>query len=207
MDNLSAQMFIASQVGDWRAVVALDAKTSALLSSQPALRDLVQARIVPFVAMAHAGLGEFKTADALIAQAPDHCDVCLRMHAQIAELEGQHARADWWFARAIAENRSVPFAYTDWGQTLIARGDLDGAIAKFEIAHKKGPHFADPLEMWGEALIAKNRSDLALAKFEEAAKYAPHWDRLHQKWGEALSYLGRKDEAAKQFATARSLDG
>jgi tetratricopeptide (TPR) repeat protein len=89
---------------------------------------------------------------------------------------------------------------------LLAKGDLDGAIAKFASANKKGPHFADPLEMWGEALIAKNRSDLALAKFAEAAKYAPNWGRLHLKWGEALFYAGQKDEARKEFAIASRLD-
>ena len=88
----------------------------------------------------------------------------------------------------------------------MAKGDLDGAIAKFESAHRKGPHFADPLEMWGEALIAKNRSDLALAKFEEANKYAPNWGRLHLKWGEALWWSGKRDEAKKQFAIAAGLD-
>ena len=89
---------------------------------------------------------------------------------------------------------------------LLEKGDLNGAIAKFESAHAKGPHFADPLEMWGEALIAKNRSDLALAKFEEANKYAPKWGRLHLKWGEALWWTGSKAEARKQFAIAGTLD-
>ena len=100
----------------------------------------------------------------------------------------------------------IPFADTDWGQMLMAKGDLDGAITKFESANKKGPHFADPLEMWGEALIAKNRSDLALAKFAEANKYAPNWGRLHLKWGEALLWSGDKDGAHKQFAIASGLD-
>ena len=205
LDDLSAQMLVALQAEDWREVIASDAKASALLAKLPALHDLWLTRIAPFAAATHARLGDFKTANALIVQAPDRCDICLRTRAQIAELQGQHARADWWFARAVSQNRSIPFAYTDWGQALMARGDLDGAIAKFESANRKGPHFADPLEMWGEALIAKDRSDLALAKFEEANKYAPNWQRLHRKWGEALSYLGRKDEAAKQFALARGL--
>jgi tetratricopeptide (TPR) repeat protein len=87
-----------------------------------------------------------------------------------------------------------------------AKGDLDGAIAKLEIAHAKGPHFADPLAFWGELLIAKNRSDLALKKFDEAAKYAPNWGRLHLKWGEALLWSGNKGEAKKQFAIAATLD-
>jgi hypothetical protein len=206
VDDLSAQMFIATQAGDWGRVIALDTKTAALLAAQPTLRDLVLARIVPFVAMAHARLGDLKAANALIAETPDHCDLCLRTRAQIAELEQQYGRMDWWFARAVAENPSIPFAYTDWGQTLMANGDLASAIAKFESAHAKGPRFADPLEMWGEALIAQNRSDLALAKFEEANRYAPNWGRLHLKWGVALWWLGKKDEAKKQFALAATLE-
>jgi tetratricopeptide (TPR) repeat protein len=101
---------------------------------------------------------------------------------------------------------SIPYAYSEWGQMLLAKGDRDGAIAKFSVAHQKGPHFADPLELWGEALIAQNRSDLALAKFAEAARYAPNWGRLHLKWGEALVWLGDKPGAAKQFALAAYLD-
>jgi tetratricopeptide (TPR) repeat protein len=89
---------------------------------------------------------------------------------------------------------------------LMAKGDLDGAIGKFESANQKGPHFADPLEMWGEALIRKNRSDLAVAKFAEADKYAPKWGRLHLKWGEALLWSGDKAGAQKQFAVARGLE-
>src|SRR6185437_10113306 len=100
---------------------------------------------------------------------------------------------------------SPPDSFADWGEIRLWRGDTAGAIAKFEIAHAKGPHFADPLEMWGEALIARNRSDLAVAKFTEAAPYAPNWGRLHLKWGEALLWSGDKDGAKKQFAVAAGL--
>jgi uncharacterized repeat protein (TIGR03803 family) len=100
----------------------------------------------------------------------------------------------------------IPFADTDWGAMLLAKGDCDAAIGKFKLANMKGPHFADPLEMWGEALMLKNRSDLALAKFEEAIKYAPNWGRLHLKWGEALAYAGKESAAQRQFTIASSLD-
>ena len=89
---------------------------------------------------------------------------------------------------------------------MLRHGQFDAAIAKFASAHKKGPHFADPLEMWGEALIAKNRSDLALVKFAEANEDAPNWGRLHLKWGEALYWSGDKDGAEKQFVLAAKLD-
>jgi predicted negative regulator of RcsB-dependent stress response len=89
---------------------------------------------------------------------------------------------------------------------LLARGQPDAAIKKFQLANHKGPHFADPLEGWGEALMAKNQSHLALAKFAEADKYALNWGRLHLKWGEALAYSGKRDQAKAQFALAAQLN-
>jgi tetratricopeptide (TPR) repeat protein len=160
-----------------------------------------------FYALALAETGDFKAAESAVNGTPADCDPCMIARGKIAAMQKQWARAEFWFAAASKHAPSIPFADEAWGRMLLAKGDIDSAIAKFERAHRKGPHFADPLEGWGEALIAQNRSDLALAKFEEAAKYAPNWKRLHQKWGEALSYIGRKDDAAKQYAIARSLDG
>jgi tetratricopeptide (TPR) repeat protein len=145
-------------------------------------------------------------AEALIAATPADCDPCLLQRARIAELRGQHARADWWFARAVAAAPSIPTAYAEWGQALLVRGKPDDAIVQFKLANQKSPHFADALEGWGEALMAKNQSHLALAKFEEANKYAPAWGRLHLKWGEALIYAGKRGDAKTQFARAAALD-
>jgi len=161
----------------------------------------------PMIAMALARAGDAAGARKIADATPADCYPCEIARGAAAAAAKDWSRADFWFAHATALAPSLPYAYTEWGRMLRAKGDLDGAIAKFEIAHTKGPHFADPLEMWGEALIAKNRSDLALAKFEEANKYAPNWKRLHQKWGEALIYAGRRDDAAKQFALARGLNG
>jgi tetratricopeptide (TPR) repeat protein len=160
----------------------------------------------PNLALAKAEIDDFKGAHALIDGAPADCDLCLRMRGRIAALEHRYDEAGRDFATVSARSPGIPFADTDWGAMLLRKGDLDGAIAKFDSANKKGPHFADPLEMWGEALIAKNRSDLALAKFEEAANYAPNWGRLHLKWGEALLWSTDKEGAQKQFALARTLD-
>jgi tetratricopeptide (TPR) repeat protein len=159
----------------------------------------------PVLAVAYAELGDFETADGLLAQMPPDCVVCLRVHGRVAGLERRWGAADYWFARAARAAPSTPNPFLDWGEVLLWRGDLDAAIAKLGVAHAKGPRFADPLELWGEALIAKNRSDLALAKFAEAARYAPNWGRLHLKWGEALLWSGDAGGARKQFALAASL--
>jgi tetratricopeptide (TPR) repeat protein len=160
----------------------------------------------PWLAVAHAKLGEFASAHALIDRTPDDCYLCLRARGMICAAEKRWGAAAWWFARAATQGPSLPFADAEWGTMLMAKGDYSSAIAKFRRANAQSPHFADPLEMWGEALMLKNRSDLALAKFEEANKYAPNWGRLHLKWGQALFYAGRKEEARKQFATATYLD-
>jgi hypothetical protein len=180
----------------------------AALENAPAPTNLAvpldQARWKRALALAYAG--DFADAQRLIADTPGDCDTCLSARGNIAAAEKQWTRSAYWFARAVEHAPSLPFAYTDWGRMLLAKGDLNGAIVKFQIANAKGPHFADPLEMWGEALMQKNRSDLALAKFAEADKYAPNWGRMHLKWGEALFYAGRKDEAKSQFAAAAALD-
>jgi tetratricopeptide (TPR) repeat protein len=160
----------------------------------------------PKAAIAHAHLGQFAQAHQLIDALPADCYPCVDARGAIADLEGNRAKADRLFAQAVHLAPSPPFAYTDWAQSRIARGDFAGAIALLQTAYAKSPHYSDALELWGEALMAKNQSHLALAKFAEAEKYAPNWGRLHMKWGEALHYAGKTDEAQKQFTRAAALD-
>jgi tetratricopeptide (TPR) repeat protein len=191
---------------DWQAVsrTTREAVAATKRTAQQLAAELPFAYSAAALAMAH--LGDIKGAEALIAKSPGDCDGCLLARAQIAQMQGQHDRADFWFTRAEANAPSTPFAYHQWGRALLARGQADAAIAKFQLASQKGPKFADPLEGWGEALMAKNQSHLALAKFAAAEKYAPNWGRLHLKWAEALVYAGKKDDATKHFARAGQLD-
>lgn len=160
----------------------------------------------PWLAYAQDRLGAHDKADAILKTLPLDCYLCTRVRGMIAASRRNWNGATYWFADAVKQAPSIPFAYADWGAMLLHKGDFDGAIAKFAVAHDKGPHFADPLEMWGEALVLKNRSDLALAKFAEAAQYAPNWGRLHLKWGEALHWLGRDSEARAQWELAQTRD-
>ncbi len=204
--TIQASMQIDSLAQNWRGVLSDANAIAPKIRRYPGMGSMLPMVIAPLMAYAKARLGRFSDAEARIAGAPANCYDCMIARARIAELEGQRARADWWFARAIDGQKSIPFAYFYWGEALTGRGDYDGAIAKLTIANQKGPHFADPLEMWGEALMAKNHSDQALAKFAEANKYAPNWGRLHLKWGEALHYAGKKDEARAQYQKASTLD-
>ncbi len=106
----------------------------------------------------------------------------------------------------MGQGPSLPQAHLDWARARLARGDVDGAIAELTLAHAKGPHFADPLELWGEALMRKGDFAAAAAKFAEADKYAPKWGRNHLRWGEALLRAGRYADARRQFEATSGLD-
>ena len=203
---LFANAVIGFMLEDWRAVIAYGAAVDVPMANDPNFAAWQQVQVRPLRAIAMAHLGDFAGADSLISKTPLDCDLCVRARGQIAALEHNWRAVDDWFGVVAARSPSIPFADTDWGAALRRKGNLDGAIAKFQQANKIGPHFADPLEMWGEALMLKNRSDLALAKFREADKYTPNWGRLHLKWGEALLWSGDRASAAKQFAIAATLD-
>jgi tetratricopeptide (TPR) repeat protein len=207
-DASRARYFADAEADNWKEAVA-DARAydDAMTSGKTRLGQITaRTNVRPLLAYALARTGDLKDAHVTIDQIPGDCAPCEVARGNIDALEKNWGGAAWWFARAIRDAPSIPFAYADWGAMLLAKGDLDGAIAKFSLANQKGPHFADPLEMWGEALIRENRSDLALVKFEEANKCAPNWGRLRLKWGEALLWTGDKVVAAKQFAIASGLD-
>ncbi len=198
--------------GNWQAALTEAAAMRSFYvrlgrNISPRLIALAYAtEVAPLLAVAQARTGQFAKAHATIDRTPGDCVSCEAARGDIDGLEKNRNGATFRYARAVRDAPSLPFADADWGAMLLRKGDYDGAIAQLKVAHEKGPHFADPLEMWGEALIAKSRSDLALAKFEEAAKYAPNWGRLHLKWGEALLWSGEKAGAQKQFAIASHLD-
>jgi tetratricopeptide (TPR) repeat protein len=197
---------LAAAAQNWAAEITFEKKYEQLIVDRPKSRWTRRTQLWPLLAVALAHNGDIAGAEAEIAKTQIDCDRCVIARGTIAAAAQDWGAADRWFALVSARTPSLPFADMAWGEALLSKGDLDGAIAKFESAHGKGPHFADPLEMWGEALIRKSRSDLAVAKFDEANKYAPNWGRLHLKWGEALLWWGDKAGAQKQFAIAGGLD-
>jgi tetratricopeptide (TPR) repeat protein len=204
---LMPHLIQSMDVEDWKSALAdMEATYGTAKKPGSVVAGYMRTFFDPWFAFTLLKAGRLDDARRLIVLTPTDCYFCLRVRAAIDAGGGRPGGAEYWFVHAAASAPSLPFAYKEWGEMLLRRGDYAGAIAKFEEAHQRGPHYADPLEMWGEALMQENRSDLALAKFAEADKYAPNWGRLHLKWGEALSYASRKGEARMQFELARGLD-
>jgi tetratricopeptide (TPR) repeat protein len=188
--------------------MALDDWAQALAATDGPTPDTEwwRRRFWPPRALALAESGRFDEASQLVGRTPLDCDGCLVARGSIAALAGDGAQSRQWFQRAADQAPLSPLAYTEWGRALLAKGDLDGAIGKLEEAHRRGPHYADPLELWGEALMRMGDLKGAAAKFAEADQYAPRWGRNHLRWGEALMLTGRYAEARRQFEAANSLD-
>ena len=178
------------------------AATDGEVAQNPQMRRLVW----PIRATALAERGRTAEALALIGRTPLDCDSCLAARGRIAALRGDLQGVNEWFGRVAAGSQLLPFAYRDWGRALLTLGRPDEAISKFAEAHRRGPRFADPLELWGEALMQKGNPGRAVAKFREADEDAPRWGRNHLRWGEALMLSGHYAEARRQYEIAKGLD-
>jgi tetratricopeptide (TPR) repeat protein len=127
-----------------------------------------------------AKAGDIAPAEALVSATPLDCYLCVRVRARIAAIKRDWPSAERWFAEAARQAPSLTFAFSEWGETLLEKGDVDGEIAKFDAAHQKSPHFADALKGWGDALARQGQAKSALAKYKEALKYAPNWKELKE---------------------------
>jgi tetratricopeptide (TPR) repeat protein len=205
LDLMISDALLELLEGNWAEAVAISLKVEASAGSDSAQAYNLNAFLRPWEAEAVARTGDIAGARKLVEAIPTDCDPCALERGRVAVIAHDWATAAHWFAIVAARSPDIPLPDAYWGEMLLAKGDVDDAIAKFKQANAIGPHFADPIEMWGEALMLKNRSDLALAKFADAAKYAPNWGRLHLKWGEALFYAGKPAEAKKQIAIANGL--
>ncbi len=210
-----ARYAIDAAAGDWPAAEA-DAKTLTAADDAARLKDPIPegmpglARVqaandTPLLVEAELRLGQTDAAKQLIASTPSDAYDAVRERGRVAAALGDAAGADRWFAEVVRQAPSLPFAYRDWAEALLARGQPDAALAKLETARAKGPHFADVAELEGEARIAKRDYAAAAAAFARADKLAPNWGRNHLLWGHALRFSGKTREAAAQDAAANRL--
>jgi tetratricopeptide (TPR) repeat protein len=199
VDDLQLRWLAAANSADWSAarraaealVAAQRAKPAATKLTSDGQPDLQLATLYqPELALSLAKTGADAQALALIGSTPTDCYLCLRVRAQVAAARGDAAGADRWFAEAVRQAPSIPFAFAEWGEVLAARGNFGAAIEKFRLAHEKGAHWADPLKSWGDALAQQGDWAGAVAKYQEALKFAPAWAQL----------LQARDAAAKRAA-------
>jgi tetratricopeptide (TPR) repeat protein len=110
-------------------------------------------------------------------------------------------------AEAVALAPSVPSGSFSWAEALVRHGKFDGAIAKFEHANARGPHWADPLTVRAGATRSPPR---AISGTRGSATNARRNSRRTGPscicWGQALDKLGTLALAVEQYRKAIDLD-
>ena len=202
----SDRMKAALALRDWPGLVTTGEKAFSLAASDARTRQFAFREEAAILAAGYARVGRLADARAMLEKTRLDCESCLAARGWVAELAGDHAGADRWFAAFERADPQIPLPDAEWAQALLERGDLDGAIAKARQAHRTGPHYAEPLETWGDALMAKGDYAGAAGKFAEADGDAPRWGRNHLRWGEALMLSGRYAEARAQYRAAAGMD-
>ena len=157
-------------------------------------------------ALALARSGRAAQAQSVIAPAAADHDPSLRARALIAAYAGDHRRSDALFASAVARSPSLPRGHLMWAEALLLRGDTGRAIAQAELAHGKGPRWAEPLKLWGDALLRRRDWAGAEGKYAAAAERAPRWGKLHLEWANALWAAGRSRDARLKLRAAATMD-
>lgn len=192
---------------DWPAALADLEEVERAAAAQGYLGSFARQRILPALrAQVLARLNRFTEARQALAALPLDSYLCIRARGIVEALAGDNAAADRWFGEALRQGPSLPFAYYEWGEAKLARGDARGALALFRQAEKKQPHWADPYKGEGDALTQLNESGDALDRYAAAERYAPHWGALQLAWGRALDALKRHDEARVKYQAAAGMD-
>jgi tetratricopeptide (TPR) repeat protein len=128
--------------------------------------------------MAHAG--DVVGAEALAFTMPLDCYLCLRVRGQISAIKRDWPAAERWYSEAVRQAPSLPFAFLEWGEILLAKGDIEGAIANFDSAHKKTPHFADALKGWGDALARQGKNESRTCEVRRGARVRAQLERAQR---------------------------
>ncbi|HSF96721.1 MAG TPA: tetratricopeptide repeat protein [Thermohalobaculum sp.] len=113
-----------------------------------------------------------------------------------------------WYQRAVAADPDGEFAiaYTNWGNALRAKGDLDGAIEMQKRAIEIDPKYANAYINWANVLADKGDLDGALAKVSQAAEIDPASAFAFNVWGNMHYSKGELDLAIEKYRRATELD-
>src|SRR5271155_1181675 len=140
-DFARARYFTFAETGDWHAAAAAakSYRDGFLAENEPIPKLWAATFATPLLAVALAHTGNFAAAHAVIDATPGDCVPCETARGDIDALTGNAGGAAFWYAGAVRDAPSIPFAYANWGAMLLHEGRFDAAIAKFRDAKLKGP--------------------------------------------------------------------
>jgi hypothetical protein len=110
------------------------------------------------------------------------------------------------FARAIQVTGSNCMAETQLGVALRDRGDVAGAIQRWEEALRQCPDWGEAHSHLGTALGNRGELDVAMPHFARAAESPDLAAAMHYNLGLAFWLKGRREDARRELQTALAVD-
>jgi protein O-mannosyl-transferase len=154
------------------------------------------------IALAAAGitrtLGFFRKSKPILE--PAFCGILLLVLGVLTwRQSGLYADSETLWRANLARNPNSYLAHNGIGIGLFQRGDVDGAIVRYQKALDIQPGYAEAHNDLGIALAQKGQLDKAIAEFEEALKIHPNEAAVENNLGTALLQKGQVDQAMALF--------
>jgi tetratricopeptide (TPR) repeat protein len=117
-----------------------------------------------------------------------------------------HAEAVRYLMAAVALRPKSPGARINLGSALIAKGEVDEAIACARKAIELDPKYVAAYHNLGSALSGKGALDEAIASYKKATALDPKYVPAHTGLGDALRVKGKVNEAIASYRQAIALN-
>ena len=109
-------------------------------------------------------------------------------------------------ASVLAQSSGSARAYNRRALTRYVRGDMDGAIADFDLALEFDPSYADAYFNRGNARYKKGDLDGAIADLEMAIALNPRYAAAYNNRGNARQAKGETEAAIADYSQAIALE-
>ncbi len=106
----------------------------------------------------------------------------------------------------LSVNPNCFVGYTNLGDTLSQKGQVDEAIQQYRIALKINPNFVATYNNLGSALLQKGRVEEAMVEYRKVLKIKPDSDIAHSNLAVILVSMGKMNEAMEQFQEALNIN-
>jgi len=109
------------------------------------------------------------------------------------------------YKKALKINPDYADAYSNMGNALKDKGDLEAAIESYKQALKIKPDYAQAYNNMGNTLKEKGDLDAAISNYKEAIKINPAYAECHSNLGDAFQLLNQTEQALVSYEKAISL--
>jgi tetratricopeptide (TPR) repeat protein len=109
------------------------------------------------------------------------------------------------YQRTLALNPACWLAYTNQGNLLMDRGDVDAAITSYQQALNYDPDYAYAHNDLATAFLARGRTEEAIVNLQRALELQPDYPEAECNLGNALLAQGRVADAIAEYEKALAL--